>query len=76
VVIPVTADHDTAGHTTRSVTDAEILFRVLESEAPDPSDAATKICTPNAKRDYTKFLKRNSLKARVLGFQEPFIMSA
>src|SRR5580658_2940213 len=45
-VIPITADHDTAGPMTRSVTDAAILLGVLESAAPDPNDAATKACTP------------------------------
>src|SRR5580658_17109 len=45
-VIPITADHDTAGPMARTVTDAAILLGVLESPAPDSHDAATKACTP------------------------------
>ena len=35
-VIPITADHDTAGPMTRTVTDAAILLGALESPSPDP----------------------------------------
>src|SRR6266571_41629 len=52
-VIPITADHDTAGPMTRTVTDVAILFGALESAAPDANDEATKTCTPPAGRDYT-----------------------
>jgi amidase len=71
-VIPITADHDTAGPMTRSVTDAAILLGVLESAAPDPNDAATRICTPPANRDYTKFLQRDSLKGARIGIPRAF----
>jgi len=71
-VIPITADHDTAGPMTRSVTDAAILLGVLESAAPDPNDAATKTCTPPANRDYTKFLQRDSLKGARIGIPRAF----
>jgi amidase len=71
-VIPITADHDTAGPMTRSVTDAAILLGVLESAAPDPNDAATKTCTPPANRDYTKFLKRDGLKGARIGIPRAF----
>ena len=56
-IIPITADHDTAGPMTRTVQDAAIMFGVLESAKPDPNDAATEQCTPPPGRDYTKFLK-------------------
>ncbi|MGA3234820.1 MAG: amidase family protein [Bryobacteraceae bacterium] len=71
-VIPITADHDTAGPMTRSVTDAAILLGVLESAAPDPNDAATKVCTPPANRDYTKFLQRDSLHGARIGIPRVF----
>ena len=71
-VIPITADHDTAGPMTRSVTDAAILLGVLESASPDPNDAATKTCTPPPGRDYTKFLKRDSLKGARIGIPRAF----
>jgi amidase len=71
-VIPITADHDTAGPMTRTVTDAAILMGVLESAAPDPNDAATRTCTPPPNRDYTKFLKRDSLKGARIGIPRTF----
>src|SRR5207244_6031213 len=40
-VIPITADHDTAGPMTRTVTDAAIMLGALEGAAPGPHDAAT-----------------------------------
>ena len=41
-VIPITADHDTAGPMARTVTDAAILFGALESASPDPKDERPK----------------------------------
>jgi amidase len=66
-VIPITADHDTAGPMTRTVTDNAIFFGALESASPDPQDAATKICTPPPGRDYTKFLNAGGLKGARIG---------
>ena len=63
-VIPITADQDTAGPMARTVTDAAIMLGALESAAPDPNDPATTTCTPPPGRDYTKFLKRDGLRAR------------
>ncbi len=71
-VIPITADHDTAGPMTRTVTDAAILLGVLESATPDPHDDATKICTPPPGRDYTKFLKADGLKGARIGIPRTF----
>ncbi len=66
-VIPITADMDTAGPMARTVTDAAILFGVLESGSPDPNDPATKACQPPPNRDYTPFLKREGLKGARIG---------
>jgi amidase len=66
-VIPITADQDTAGPMAKSVTDAAILFGALEGAAPDPNDAATKICQAPPNRDYTPFLKRDGLKGARIG---------
>ncbi len=66
-VIPITADQDTAGPMAKTVTDAAILLGALESPAPDPNDAATKLCTPPPGRDYTKFLKADGLKGARIG---------
>ena len=71
-VIPITADHDTAGPMARTVTDAAILLGVLESAAPDPHDAATTTCTPPPGRDYTKFLKPDALKGARIGIPRVF----
>ncbi len=71
-VIPITADHDTAGPMTRTVADAAILLGVLESHAPDPNDAATKTCTPPPGNDYTKFLKPDALKGARIGIPRAF----
>jgi amidase len=66
-VIPITADHDTAGPMTRTVTDAAILMGALESASSDPKDDATKACTPPPGRDYTKFLKADALQGARIG---------
>jgi amidase len=67
-VIPITADHDTAGPMARSVTDAAIMLGVLEGASPDPKDDATRTCTPPPNRDYTPFLKADGLKGSVSAF--------
>ncbi len=71
-VIPITADHDTAGPMSRTVADAAILMGVLESGAPDPNDAATTTCTPPPNRDYTPFLKADGLKGVRIGVPRAF----
>ena len=71
-VIPITADHDTAGPMARTVTDAAILLGVLESAAPDPNDAATTACAPPPNRDYTPFLKADALKGARIGIPRAF----
>jgi len=61
-IVPITADQDTAGPITRSVTDAAILLGVLAGY--DPNDPATEAClTPgNCFNDYTKFLDKKALR--------------
>jgi amidase len=66
-VIPITADHDTAGPMTRTVADAAIMLGALESPRPDLNDPATTACTPPPGRDYTKFLNANALKGARIG---------
>jgi amidase len=66
-VIPITADHDTAGPMTRTVADAAILLGAMESASPDPNDPATKTCTPPPGRDYTKFLNADALRGARIG---------
>ena len=71
-VIPITADHDTAGPMTRTVVDAAIMLGALESAAPDPNDAATKTCTPPPGRDYRPFLTASALKGARIGIPRAF----
>src|SRR5262249_44084405 len=71
-VIPITADHDTAGPMGRTVADAAILFGALESATPDPKDPATRTCTPPPGRDYEKFLRADALKEARIGIPRAF----
>ena len=71
-VIPITADHDTAGPMARTVADTAILMGALEGAAPDPNDAATTVCTPPANRDYTAFLDAGALKGARIGIPRAF----
>jgi amidase len=71
-IIPITADHDTAGPMARTVADAAILLGVLESPSPDPNDAATKTCTPPPGRDYTATLDARALKGARIGVPRAF----
>jgi amidase len=73
-IIPITADQDTAGPITRTVTDAAILLGVIAGF--DPSDAATAAClTPgNCFSDYTRFLDKKALKGARIAVP-PFLAS-
>ena len=71
-IMPITADQDTAGPMTRTVTDAAILLGALESATPDPNDPATQRCAPPAGRDYTKFLKPDGLRGARVGIPRAF----
>jgi amidase len=71
-VIPITADHDTAGPMARSVEDAAIMLGALESASPDPNDEATRTCTPPPGRDYTKFLSADGLRGARIGVPRAF----
>jgi Asp-tRNA(Asn)/Glu-tRNA(Gln) amidotransferase A subunit family amidase len=61
-IVPITADQDTAGPMTRTVTDAARLLGVLAGF--DEKDPATAACHTPGKcfRDYTQFLDPNALK--------------
>lgn len=73
-VIPITADHDTAGPMTRTVADSAIMLGAMEGASPDPNDAATRTCTPPPNRDYTKFLNANGLKGTRIGVPRAFYL--
>jgi amidase len=71
-VIPITADQDTPGPMTRSVTDAAIMLGAMESPTADPNDPATRKCPPPAGRDYTRFLNPAGLKGARIGIPRAF----
>jgi amidase len=71
-VIPITADHDTAGPMTRTVADSAILLGAMEGASPDPNDPATRTCTPPPNRDYTTFLNAGGLKGARIGVPRAF----
>jgi amidase len=71
-VIPITADHDTAGPMTKTVADAAIMLGAMEGAVADPNDAATRTCTPPPNRDYTKFLNASGLKGKRIGVPRAF----
>jgi len=71
-VIPITADHDTAGPMTRTVADSAIMLGAMEGASPDPNDTATRTCTAPPNRDYTKFLNANGLKGARIGVPRAF----
>ncbi len=73
-VIPITADHDTAGPMTRTVADAAIMLGAMEGASPDPNDAATRTCAPPPGRDYTKFLNASGLKGARIGVPRAFYL--
>src|SRR5687768_9895458 len=71
-VIPITADHDTAGPIARTVADSAIMLGAMESASPDPNDPATRTCTPPPNRDYTKSLNAAGLKGARIGVPRAF----
>src|SRR5262245_59552823 len=71
-VIPITADQDTPGPMTRTVSDAAIMLGAMEGAKPDPNDSATTKCPPPAGRDYTKFLNAKGLAGARIGIPRAF----
>jgi amidase len=61
-IIPISADQDTAGPLTRTVTDAAIMLSVIAGY--DRADPATWACLipGNCLKDYTRFLRKNALR--------------
>jgi amidase len=71
-VIPITADQDTPGPMTRTVSDAAIMLGAMEGASPDPNDAATSKCPAPAGRDYTRFLNAKGLSGARIGIPRAF----
>jgi amidase len=71
-VIPITADQDTPGPMAKTVSDAALLFGVLEGAAADPNDPATTKCSRVPAGDYTRFLNPAGLKGARIGIPRAF----
>jgi len=72
-ILPITADQDTAGPITRTVTDAATVLGVIAGF--DPNDPATLACLipGNCHSDYTRFLDKHALRrARIAVPRVPF----
>jgi len=70
-IIPITADQDTAGPLTRTMTDAAIVLGVIAGY--DPKDPATTACLTagNCFDNYTQFLNKNALQGARLAVFTP-----
>ncbi|GIJ68904.1 amidase [Virgisporangium ochraceum] len=64
-VVPISAQQDTAGPITRTVTDAAAVLSVIQGV--DRADAATGPAAPYVRRDYTRNLDENALRGKRIG---------
>jgi amidase len=72
-ILPITADQDTSGPLTRTVTDAAIVLGIVAGY--DPNDPATAACQTAGicYRDYTRFLDPHALRgARIAVPRVPY----
>lgn len=67
-IIPISATQDTAGPMTRTVQDAAILLGA--GVGVDESDTITKESEGRSLRDYTVYLKKDSLKGKRIGIEK------
>ncbi len=70
-IIPISKTQDTAGPMGRTVTDVAILLSALTGV--DANDEITKKSEGNISDDYTKFLKKDSLKGKRLGIEKSLL---
>jgi amidase len=64
-VVPISAEQDTAGPITRTVTDAAAVLSAIQGV--DRRDPATAAARPYADRDYLAELDRNALRGKRIG---------
>jgi amidase len=65
-IIPISYTQDTAGPMARNVTDAAILLGAITGV--DPSDQKTLTSNGNFHQDYTKFLRKDGLQGKRIGY--------
>jgi len=70
-IIPISKTQDTAGPMTRTVKDAAILLAALTGI--DEADPVTKESHGKVKKDYTQFLKADSLEGKRIGVEKSFL---
>lgn len=73
-IVPVTADQDTPGPMTRTVTDAAILLGVMEGATRDAHDPAAGVCESPPGNDYTRYLRRDALRGARIGVPRAFFL--
>lgn len=64
-VIPISAQQDTAGPITRTVTDAAAVLTAIQGV--DPDDAATAAAGPYVRRNYLRTLDADALRGKRIG---------
>ena len=64
-VVPISAQQDTAGPITRSMTDAAAVLSVIQGV--DPRDPATAAAGPYVHRDYLSALRKDALRGKRIG---------
>lgn len=69
-IIPITAEHDSAGPMTANVTDAAILLDAIFGK--DASDKHTSL-QPEQKQSYVSCLDKNGLKGRKLAYPKNYM---
>lgn len=69
-MIPITAEHDSAGPMTANVTDAAILMDAISGK--DDADKHT-ANQPESRPSYVSFLRRDALKGRKLAFPKNYL---
>jgi amidase len=67
-IIPISKTQDTAGPMTRTVRDAAILLGAMAGI--DPDDSVTRESEGKSQKDYTVFLKPDSLKGKRIGIEK------
>jgi len=72
-IIPISHTQDTGGPMARTVTDAAICLGALTEQ--DPTDEKTMAADRKAQTDYTKYLKRDGLKGKRIGYYKSVLGS-
>ncbi|BCB78095.1 hypothetical protein Pflav_045050 [Phytohabitans flavus] len=73
-IIPFSSTFDSAGPMTRTVTDSALVLNTIAGY--DPADPATKQSQGKIPSDYTKYLKKDSLKGARIGVLRNYVNAA